>query len=521
MRGGWAALLLLGAAGAEAGVDFSGKWALDPTRSVGVPLGLEQAMVVEQHGDTLSVATTLIADAIDRVTNDVYTLGAGELDVPAQMPGVTAKTSKRSARWTGERTFDVSDHVEGEGPNGPVTLDIVRHWEIATDRQTLTIEQAVTNSGFTTNSTRVFAPGGPRGAAAPRTSHAFPVDLSVPVPPTAFRAAGKTNLVYELHLTSFRLGDVEWKRLDVLADDGRQLASFAGKELEGLLTRPGVPGGKDTRRIAGGMRAVAFLWLAIDGAPPPRIRHRVAFDIPASASGGERVVEGPLLDVRPVPLVIGPPVRGEAWVVRWISNTSFHRRALLVGDGQAKISQRFAIDWNRYSADGRELLGEGKENKDYSVYGEAVIAVADGVVAKVVDSIPENEPGSMNPAVPVGIETAAGNSVSLRIADRAYALYGHLQPGSIQVKEGQHVRRGELIARVGNSGNATGPHLHFQLSGAPGLDGEGLPYVFDSFEVLGAEDGDGKWAVKASAPELRQDEMPPEHAVLRFGESRR
>jgi len=520
MRKSLIALLFIVAAGTATAADFSGKWALDPSRSTGLPPGVEQTLVVEASGVKLHVVTTLITDNIDRVIDDVYELGAGEREFPPQMPGLTPKTAKRTARRTGERTIEVTDHIEGDNAGGPVTLDIVRAWELSADGRTLTIDQAVTNAGFTTRSHRVLVQGGGGLVAPPIVARMFPVDLNVPVAPTAFRSGGKTNLVYELHVTSFRAADVEWKRLEVLSDDGHPLATYSGTELEKLLTRPGAAGAnKEPRRIGAGLRAVAFLWIPLDGSVPARIHHRAAFTIPASAAAVERLVDGADVSVRPSPVVIGPPVRGGSWVARWIGETSFHRRGLMSVDGGARISQRFAIDWNRFAADGREWRGEGTVNTDYSVYGQDVIAVADSVVAKVVDTIPENVPGSMNPAVTAGIDTAAGNCISLRLADGSYATYAHLQPGSIRVKEGQRVRRGDVLGRVGNSGNATGPHLHFQISTGPMLEGEGLPYAIDSFEVVGAEDEtpmDGLWSGGSGAPVLHRNELPAEHMVLRF-----
>ena len=505
---------------AFAAADFSGRWALDPARSQGIPPGLEQTVVIEQKGDVLNVSTNLVSDNIDRVIADVYAPGAGERDFQPQLPGVNATLARRTARWTGERSFEATDRIEGTSAGGPVAMEIVRQWSLSADGKTLTVDQAVTNSGFTTRSKRVLVSGPVASAQTAATARTFPVDLTVPVAPTAFRAAGKTNLVYELHLTSFRLGEVEWKRLDVLGDDGQTLASYAGADLDGILTRPGSAGARDVRRIGPGMRAVAFVWVALDGPAPRRLRHRAAFAIPASASGRERVVEGVAVAVRPSPIVIGPPVRGGSWVARFgASNTSFHRRGLQPIDGGARISQRFAVDWNRFGPGGIEFVGEGKKNDDYSVYGQEVIAVADGVIAKAITNIPENTPGSQNPAVPITIETAGGNVVSLQLADGTFATYAHLQGNSITVKEGQRVRRGDVLGRVGNSGNATGPHLHFQVATAPGLEGEGVPYLFDSFQVVGREEGppnEGKLNGKTNAPEVHREEMPAEHMVVEF-----
>lgn len=500
-------------------VDFTGKWALDTARSTGLPPGLEQSLAIQQSGDKLDVTTTLISDNSDRVIHDVYTLDGAAADFPPQLPGLTAKTARRTARWTGDRMFEASDHIEGEGMNGPATIDIVRNWQLSPDGATLTIDQAVTNFGLTTKSHRVLTQGA-TAPPAPIVGRMFPIDITVPMAPTAFRTNGKTNLVYEVHATSFRFGDVEWQRLDVIGDDGRELASFADQQLETMVTRAGTPGAKDVRRIPSGARDVAFVWLTLDGNAPSHVHHRAVFSIPASANGSKRIVEGGDAVVRAKPLVIGPPVHGGDWIARWISPSSFHRRGLMVVDGGAHIAQRFAIDWNRIGTDRREWHGEGKSNDEYSVYGQEVIAVADAVVARVTDAIPENKPGVLNPTVTVGIDTATGNSVALRLADGSYATYAHLQPGSIRVKEGQRVRRGDPLGRIGNSGNATGPHLHFHISSGPGLQGEGLPYAFDEFQVVGLEQGqpkdDGTFNGSSLVAEEHRDEMPSEHMLVRF-----
>jgi murein DD-endopeptidase MepM/ murein hydrolase activator NlpD len=70
------------------------------------------------------------------------------------------------------------------------------------------------------------------------------------------------------------------------------------------------------------------------------------------------------------------------------------------------------------------------------------------------------------------------------------ALLAHLRLGSVQVRAGQLVGEGEPVAAVGNSGNSTTPHLHFQImDGRDPLKAEGLPCKFRSYERF----HDGVW----------------------------
>jgi hypothetical protein len=90
---------------------------------------------------------------------------------------------------------------------------------------------------------------------------------------------------------------------------------------------------------------------------------------------------------------------------------------------------------------------------------------------------------------PPVLDTAAGNRVVEDLGGGRFALYAHKQPGSVTVAVGQRVERGQVLGKVGNSGNSTEPHLHFHVmdgaGGASALGANGLPYVFDRFTLVG------------------------------------
>jgi murein DD-endopeptidase MepM/ murein hydrolase activator NlpD len=79
----------------------------------------------------------------------------------------------------------------------------------------------------------------------------------------------------------------------------------------------------------------------------------------------------------------------------------------------------------------------------------------------------------------LGVHRVIGNHVILDLGDGTYAVYAHVQRGSLQVRAGDTVRAGQPIARVGNSGNTTEPHLHFHLMDGPDPDdARGIPFTW-------------------------------------------
>ncbi|MDQ2771151.1 MAG: M23 family metallopeptidase, partial [Bacteroidota bacterium] len=126
------------------------------------------------------------------------------------------------------------------------------------------------------------------------------------------------------------------------------------------------------------------------------------------------------------------------------------------------------------------------QNTNYYGYGAEVLAVAAGTVVAVQDGLAENVPQTKKWAVPITLETIAGNYVLLDLGTGHFALFAHLQPQSLKVKVGDRVKFGQVLGLVGNSGKSELPHLHFQLvNAASPLGAEGIPYVLKSFLMQG------------------------------------
>jgi murein DD-endopeptidase MepM/ murein hydrolase activator NlpD len=132
--------------------------------------------------------------------------------------------------------------------------------------------------------------------------------------------------------------------------------------------------------------------------------------------------------------------------------------------------------------DGETQSGDGKANEDYFAFGREVLAPADGVVTDAIDGVRDNIPGSMNPY------SALGNAVIIEHREREVSVLAHLKLGSIKVKVGDKVKKGQVIALCGNSGNSSQPHLHYHLQNTPIIqDGIGIKCYFQKVNVV---DGD-------------------------------
>jgi hypothetical protein len=362
-----------------------------------------------------------------------------------------------------------------------------------------------------------------------------PVEARVPFAPAAFVGSDELrHLAYELHVTSIYgdTGPLMPQSLEVYADDGRApLASFGAVELAGM-SRP-APAEHAPVTIEAGKRVVIYVWLALPaGSEVPRtLRHRMVF---ATAKHGTALLDGVSVALNTdAPMLIGPPLRGGLWLAHEGPGDahSHHWGSLVAVNGQVTIPQRYALDLVGIDPQGHAMRVNVKDigksrHADWIGYGADVLAVADGVVRDMRDGQVEHPP--LTPQAEPDSLTAHGlfgNYVVLEIKPGVYAGYAHLQRGSVKVQAGQRVRRGQLLGRLGQSGNSAAPHLHFQLSNAATFEGsEGLPFVFDHFDLLGPETeaqvfGQGEpWTPAATL--RRQAQLPLNDMVIGFPASR-
>lgn len=345
--------------------------------------------------------------------------------------------------------------------------------------------------------------------------------FSPPIPVTI----GKNKIAaYELHITNFDTMPLTLKRVEIFADEesGNPLVTLEGDKLSGAMVRvgavsSGIAGAiHDTRVIDPGGRSILFLWieLPLNNPVPAHLKHRMVFtSIAAGATTpSDAILEGFRVSVsrESVP-TLGPPFNGGIWVAGdGPANDSNHRRSTLAIDGHIYSPERFAIDWVKVGPNGDSRHDGTTKNENWWGWGEPVLAVADGSVTEGIDEFPDNTPRVLPP---VTLDNIAGNHIILQIADNRFVTYAHLQKGSIKVRAGDHVHRGDVLALLGNSGNTTGAHLHLQVTSSNSvLQSEGVPFVFTDFTYLGP----GSDYPEKQVSEPWTNSIPPDNGVVKF-----
>jgi hypothetical protein len=318
-----------------------------------------------------------------------------------------------------------------------------------------------------------------------------PVLLAVENAPVPFMGSdGRVHLVYELWTTNFSSADVMVEKIEVLGD-GNVLQSFDAAAVAGRLQAAGQR--ESSGKLAGSAQALLFLHvtLAPGAAVPARLSHRVTIHANAAPPGQQEITEngGEVTVNRRAVASIAPPLRGEGYVsADSCCDATRHTRAALPVNGRVWVAQRYAVDWEQLDAQGRIFNGPQEKLESYTIFGKPVLAVANAVVVSVTEGLPEQTPGKY--PTNISLDEADGNSVILDFGEQRYAMYAHMQPGSIKVRTGENVKLGQVIGLVGNTGNSFAPHLHFQVMDRPSsLASNGLPYEIRDFQIVGKTPG--------------------------------
>jgi Peptidase family M23 len=319
-----------------------------------------------------------------------------------------------------------------------------------------------------------------------------PILLSVQNAPIPFTGSdARTHLVYELWLTNFSSADATIERVQILGDNGAILQDLGPAEIAARLQLAGTR--TSTATLAKSTQALLFLHitLAPGAKPPAQLTHRVTTHIAAAPPGQQEITStgAPTQPNLTPPVRIGPPLQGSLFLsADSCCDAVRHTRASLPVNGHVWIAQRFAVDWEQLDSSGRIYSGPREKLESYPIFGKPAIAVADAIVVSTTDRYPEQVPGKF--PTNILVEQADGNSVVLDLGGHRYALYAHLQPGSIKVHPGDRVKLGQVLALVGDTGNSIVPHLHFHVMDSPSpLTSNGLPYEIDNFQITARSPG--------------------------------
>jgi len=207
------------------------------------------------------------------------------------------------------------------------------------------------------------------------------------------------------------------------------------------------------------------------------------------------------------PVILALPLRGSSRV----QNSPVNR---VPSHGTNAFGSSYAIDLVPVDEHGRSAprtwrgLVAHEPPEIFVGFGRPILAPVTGTVALVHDREPDHEARRSQLAlVPymlgqrrrarLGAPGLAGNHMVIAIgSDGPFVLLAHLQQGSVQVQPGQPVSVGVPVARCGNSGNSTEPHLHLQVSDSTEwTSAQGLPFAFRR--------GDGSVWVPANSEVVR------------------
>lgn len=219
---------------------------------------------------------------------------------------------------------------------------------------------------------------------------------------------------------------------------------------------------------------------------------------------------------RPVavePRAIAAPIRGRC--------RALNGPAIKVpSHGMHTFAQTYAIDLLHEPEPGARPAFGGRramrDPREYPSFGQPVHAPADATVVRSIDGTRDhrcrsNLLGYLYMIIEGtvlqlrGARGLMGNHLVLRLDDDTYVVLAHLQRGSLEVRVGDQVTAGQVVAAVGNSGNTSEPHVHLQLMDrAHPIHAVGLPFAFTDVVATDA----------LEAPEVAEHPLVPEDGII-------
>jgi hypothetical protein len=353
-------------------------------------------------------------------------------------------------------------------------------------------------------------------------------------------ADGRMHIVYELVLTNANPTPATLRKIEVIdGSSSKVFASYEGQQLlSHLRTTARVPPEGPEIEFNGTRLVLIDLSLDASTALPGRLLHHIELRGGGTPSPQPTTPVPLSYTVAPLELLrklphIGPPLSGKGWVALngCCAPGAAHRSGSLSVNGKIYFAQRFAIDWMQLDNAGRLVHDDASDVRNYPGYGADVNAVADGTVVETLNDLEDQKPPTLPDPQTITLQNVDGNHVVLDLGDGVFAFYAHLQKSSVRVASGDRVKRGQLLAKLGNTGNTSGPHLHFHLmEGSSVLGSNGIPYVMDSFAFAGqvpakefaaatGVEGDyGKGL--ASTPSPRHGQFPLDLDIVNFSSTK-
>jgi hypothetical protein len=195
----------------------------------------------------------------------------------------------------------------------------------------------------------------------------------------------------------------------------------------------------------------------------------------STGSREEAVLDVPVL-VYQQKVALMFPFRGPGLVMQgWIND-----------GGHSGYANQFAVDVLGLDANYAPRVNDKDENESYAGWNREILAPADGTVVYARNDVPNND-ATKGPDQKLldsqhdPVQAVAGNCVTIDHGNNEFSVMMHMRQGSVAVRTGEHVKQGQVIGHLGNSGDSFGPHLHYQLQAGPDLfQAQSLPFTFQN-----------------------------------------